>query len=127
MRNRTPLSSPPPHGLSSPPTDTQAYSQFIFPAQTLSHDVEDEEAEGVWGYLVPLDRQFGDTLVLRSRTACPAPTPAETFGKGTAERAKGVGNKHDFVKEEENYEETKRKLGFPGGGYLVGRHPECGG
>ena len=88
--------------------------------------MEDEEAEGVWGYLVPLDAKFGETLVLRKRTACPAPMPNSDFGKGTAKRGKGSHQKYDYVKEEATYEETKLQLGFPAGGYLIGRHQECG-
>ncbi|MCJ1241436.1 hypothetical protein MMC14_009441 [Varicellaria rhodocarpa] len=124
---RTPISSPPPpQGLSSPPADTQVLSQFVFPMQGLSYDVEDEEAEGVWGYLLPLGRKLGDTLVLRRRTACPAPTPGVDFGKGTARRGCGLSTSLSYGEEEEQYEENKRTKGFPAGGYLVGRHPECG-
>ena len=127
IRPRTPASSsPPPQGLSSPPADTQVLSQFVFPMQGLSYDVEDEEAEGVWGYLLPLDRKLGDTLVLRRRTACPAPTPGDDFGKGTARRGCGLSASRSYGEEEEQYEENKRTKGFPAGGYLVGRHPECG-
>ncbi|MCJ1288921.1 hypothetical protein MMC34_000452 [Xylographa carneopallida] len=124
-RQHTPLSSPQPsQGLSSPPQDTQAFSQFSYPPQSWSEDVEDEEAEGVWGYLIPLDRKFGDILVLRKRTACPAPMPNSSFGRGSDQRAKG-NLAHSYIEEEEKYEENKRNLGFPAGGYLVGRHPEC--
>ena len=126
-RPRTPVSSsPPPPGLSSPPADTQVLSQFIFPKQGLSYDVEDEEAEGVWGYLLPLDRKLGNTLVLRRRTACPAPTPGVDFGKGTTRRGCGLSTSLGYGEEEEQYEENKRTKGFPAGGYLLGRHPECG-
>ena len=86
----------------------------------------DEEAEGVWGYLVPLDRQNGDTLVLRKRTACPAPTPRSDFGKGTTTRGNGLSEHRSYGEEEEEYEKTKRQKGFPAAGYLLGRHPECG-
>lgn len=112
--------------MSSPPSDTQAFSQFIIPPKSLSWEVEDEEAEGVWGYLVPVDAVFGDTLVLRSRSACPAPYPNGDFGKGTKKRGKGRANTPSYVKEELEYEHDKKKLGFPAGGYLIGRHPECG-
>ena len=98
----------------------------MYPGDGFSADVEDEEAEGVWGYLVPLDRKFGDTLVLRRRTACPAPTPQSDFGKGSATRGKGLSAKQSYGKQEEAYEENKRSFGFPAGGYLIGRHPECG-
>ncbi|MCJ1389773.1 hypothetical protein MMC18_002630 [Xylographa bjoerkii] len=123
-QHHTPVSSPQLQGLSSPPQDTQAFSQFVYPPQSWSEDVEDEEAEGVWGYLIPLDRKFGDILVLRKRTACPAPMPNSSFGRGSDARANG-NLSHSYIEEEEKYEENKRNLGFPAGGYLVGRHPEC--
>ncbi len=127
IRHRTPqsISSPPKPGLTSPPGDTQAFSQFIHPP-TLSHEVEDEEAEGVWGYLVPIDSVFGETLVLRSRNQCPAPYPSGDFGKGSKKRAKGLIRGLDYAKQEVQYEVNKRTRGFPAGGYLIGRHPECG-
>jgi len=123
IRHRTPTSTPQLQGLSSPPSDTQPFSQFIPLPQALSYDVEDEEAEGVWGYLIPLDSKFGDTLVLKKRTACAAPTPCSGFEGGAAAQWK-EGN--DFVQDEEEDEENKRALGFPAGGYLIGRHRECG-
>ena len=88
--------------------------------------MEDEDAEGVWGYLVPVDAVFGDTLVLRSRSACPAPLPNSSFGKGTKKRSRGQKESRGYIDEEEQYEHDKRNLGFPAGGYLIGRHPECG-
>jgi serine/threonine-protein kinase Chk2 len=128
IRHRTPTSnSSPPHpGLSSPPNDTQAYSQFVCPPIPLSHEVKDEEAEGVWGYLVPIDSVFGDTLVMRKRVSCPAPFPEGGFGRGSTKRAQGICPGKSYVQEELNYEANKRALGFPAGGYLIGRHPECG-
>lgn len=125
IRHRTPASSPP-QGLSSPPQDTQAFSQFIYPAHSFSDEVVDEEKEGVWGYLVPLNQKHGETLVLRRRTACPAPAPQSDFGKGSAGRARGTKPKQGYKKQEEQYEESKQAQGFPSGGYLIGRHPECG-
>lgn len=128
IRRRTPpLSSPiRPSQLSSPPADTQAFSQFITPSKSISHEVDDEEAEGVWGYLVPLDDVFGETIVCRARAACPAPYPTSDFGKGTSKRGKGQMGKINYADEEMSYEKDKRVLGFPSGGYLIGRHPECG-
>jgi serine/threonine-protein kinase CHEK2 len=106
--------------LSSPPymSDTQPFSQFI-PPPPIAYEVEDEEAEKVWGYLVPL---FGATepLVLRERTACPV--PAENLGKKSGRQK--VPKKH-WTKKEEEYEQQKVTNGFPAGGYLIGRHPEC--
>lgn len=128
LRHRTPISSPSQAGLSSPPSDTQALSQFYVPPKSLSYEVEDEEAEGVWGYLVPIDHVFGKTLVLRARAACPAPYPGGGFGKGDESRGKGERGKipKNYAKEELEYESTKRTFGFPAKGYLIGRHPECG-
>ena len=129
IRHRTPPISSPVHytqGLSSPPSDTQAFSQFLLPPKARSHEVEDEEAEGVWGYLVPVDSIFGDTLVCRARAACPAPYPNAHFGKGTKDRGKAEKELVNYVDEEKEYEFEKGLVGFPGGGYLIGRHPECG-
>ncbi|KAL8904693.1 MAG: hypothetical protein Q9207_003086 [Kuettlingeria erythrocarpa] len=126
ITHRSPVSSPPLHtqGLSSPPSDTQPFSQFVYPPTAFSLEVDDEEAEAVWGYLVPIDSIFGNTLILKKRTACPAPFPADTFGQGTEIRAKGCSNRN-LNDEENEYEVTKRQLGFPAGGYIIGRHPEC--
>ena len=124
VRPKTPISTPPVKLLSSPPSDTQPFSQFISLPQTLSYDVEDEEAEGVWGYLIPLDNKFGDTLVLRKRTACATPCSRSGLGGGAAARWKEGS---DLVHEEEQYEENhQRSLGYSSEGYLIGRHPECG-
>jgi serine/threonine-protein kinase Chk2 len=109
-----------PPGFSSPPQETQAFSQFVYPTSALSDEVEDETKEGVWGYLLPLDPKYGKTLVLKKRNACPLPEKNSSFGK-----SKKAGETKDFGREEEAYEETKLK-GIASGGYLVGRHPECG-
>lgn len=85
--------------------------------------MDDEVREGVWGYLLPLDAKYGSSLVLRKRSACPVPKEMSDFGKDTGKRQTGHGK--DFEKEEEAYEETKLK-GITSGGYLIGRHPECG-
>lgn len=98
------------------------------PPKSLAYEVKDEEAEGVWGYLVAIDHVFGQTLVLRARAACPAPYPSNGFGKGDDRRGRSGSRKvsKNLVKEELDYEKNKRTMGFPGGGYLIGRHPECG-
>src|ERR1700761_5942113 len=59
----------------SPPTDTQTqpFSQFL-PPLAWAYEVEDEEAEGVWGYLIPTDTRGGEPLVMRQRSACPIPS-----------------------------------------------------
>lgn len=114
----TPASSSPISGLTSPPSDTQPFSQF---PEGLSYEVENEEEEGVWGYLVPLDHNSGDTLVLRRRAACPVPGTrvGRSDGKSKVE-------KEEYKKQEELYEKEKSVAGIPAGGYLIGRHPECG-
>lgn len=119
------ITPPSPELLSSPPGETQAFSQFVHPSASLTQGVVDEEAEGVWGYLMPLDRVFGDSLVLRERNACPAPVRSGQLGTGSNDRTKGTKGTDDFVKEEKEYEKSKYTLGFPAGGYLIGRHPEC--
>jgi serine/threonine-protein kinase CHEK2 len=108
-------------GGSSPPQDTQAFSQFTHPNPALSKDIEDEAAEGVWGYLLPLDAKYGDTLVLRKRSACPLAERLKDSGKGSGKGSKGKS----FAKKEDACDETKLN-GITSGGYLVGRHPECG-
>ena len=125
QQRATPVSSPPPaslqqysHGLSSPPSDTQPYSQFL-PPPPISYEVEDEEAEGVWGYLVPVDG-VQPPLVLRRRGACPVPAK----DLGIPDGRKPVPKKH-WQKKEEDYERKKSTTGVPAEGYLIGRHPEC--
>ena len=131
-RSVTPPSQiqPKPQGLSPPSlrlspgtndTQTQPFSQFIYPPIPFTYEVEDEEAEQVWGYLVPLDERSGDTLVLRKRTACPLPKCKD---EGKPEGRKRVA-RDTYEKQELQYE--KKKLDEqPSSGYLIGRHPECG-
>jgi serine/threonine-protein kinase CHEK2 len=113
--------SPKAPGLSSPPSDTQAFSQFVYPPHSRSYAVEDEDGEGVWGYMVPLDSRYSDPLILRRRPSCPVPGSmvGKTSGK---ERVK----ENEYTNQEEKYEEEKQKNGITAGGYLLGRHPECG-
>ncbi|KAH6839673.1 hypothetical protein BKA58DRAFT_455489, partial [Alternaria rosae] len=82
--------SPPPSkpsqargGLSSPPSDTQPFSQFVYPPDSRTYAVEDEEEEEVWGYLVPMDGRDKDVLVLRRRQACPVPQALVGQTEGT--------------------------------------------
>lgn len=104
---------------SSPPLqDTQAVStQQIEAALALSDEVEDEVKEGVWGYLFPLDTQYGGRcLVMKKRPACGSPSepPEATAGKALmTPKAESGGT-------------SKPKCSSSSGGYLIGRHPECG-
>ena len=125
LRQHTPVSSSPPVGLSSPPTETQPtqpFSQFLYPPRDTEPDEEDEEAEGIWGYLFPLSPELGERLVLRKRNVCPAPIKPLEISKPVKSTA---GNDSDPLQEEKDYEKQKRELGLPSGGYLIGRHPEC--
>ena len=79
----------------------------------------------MWGYLIPLDQKMGGTMVLRKRSACPMPSLDSGFGSGAKGRGKPSKSPARFQEEEEQYEETKAE-GIAAGGYLIGRHPECG-
>ncbi|KAL4781155.1 cytochrome P450 [Aspergillus varians] len=100
--------------LSSPPGDTQALSQFVYPPRAFADDVEDEAAEGVWGYLIPLDDKVQDAVVFRKRDSCEEDTASSSkpnHKKGAPKQAKDSA--------------VKQKPNRRPGGYLVGRHPEC--
>lgn len=109
-----------PGGLSSPPSDTQPFSQFVYPPQNRTYAVADEEKEEVWGYLVPMDSRGGDVMVLRRRQGCPVPTAlvGKTNGKDCV-------SKDEYLSQEERYENEKQERGVAAGGYLIGRHREC--
>jgi serine/threonine-protein kinase Chk2 len=61
---------------------------------------------------------------MRKRNACPIPGGMENLEKDGGNRQSKNGNGKDF-KKEEVYEQTKLQ-GIASGGYLIGRHPECG-
>lgn len=124
-RQATPVSSSLPVSSlhpSSPPQDTQPLSQFIYPPRDFEPDVEEEE--GTWGYLYPINPENGNKLVLKKRSFCPAPVAPLEIGK-PATKSKKRNKTKSLVEDEEEYEKTKDKTGFPAGGYLIGRHPEC--
>lgn len=107
--------------ISSPPQDTQAFSQQLLdPNEPYSKDVKDELKEGVWGYLFPLNTRYGGgkCMVMRKRAACPVPDTVNDV----APKKKG---RKMLKKQEEDFEITKVS-GIPSNGYLIGRHPECG-
>lgn len=110
-------------GISSPPQDTQAFSQgfsqSLDPNEPYSKEVKDEVKEGVWGYMFPLNTAYGGKcVVLRKRGVCPkTEAVAETVPKKKGKKA--------LQKEELSYEQ-KKITDVPSGGYLIGRHPECG-
>lgn len=110
-------------GFSSPPQDTQAFpSQFVDPNEPYSKEVKDEAKEGVWGYLFPLNTDYGGKCkVLRKRGACPMPNTVDEAVDPEHKRK----SKKPLQKEELEFEQ-KKVSGVPAGGYLIGRHPECG-
>lgn len=120
---RNGLSSPQSDKQSDKQSDTQAFtqSQFVYPPQARTYAVEDEEGEQVWGYLVPLDDQSGEVMVLRRREACPV--PGDMIGPKSG---KEKVSKHEYENQEEKYEKLKVEKGVTAGGYLIGRHRECG-
>jgi serine/threonine-protein kinase Chk2 len=120
IRHVTPISSPPLQGLSSPPQDTQQLSQFVYPPRDIEADLNDDD--GTWGYLFPMT-SAGHKLVMKRRSFCPAPAPPLEIGRQTVKSKKR--GKKELEEAETEYEEAKQTQGFPAGGYLVGRHPEC--
>lgn len=108
-------------GFSPPPQDTQPFSQAIVDAnEPYSKEVKDESKEGVWGYLFPLNTAYGGKcVVMRKRAACPMPNTVED---AVPKKKKG---KKALLEEEQKFEK-KKVSGVPSGGYLIGRHPECG-
>jgi serine/threonine-protein kinase Chk2 len=103
-------------------SQTQPFSQVIYPPLTFAYEVEDEEAEGVWGYLIPIDGKsagFG-TLVMKDREVCMTPNGDRVKDGAVVSPKKYVDQEKDIEKEKEK--ETKS----PSRGYLIGRHPECG-
>jgi serine/threonine-protein kinase Chk2 len=104
-------------------TQTQPYSQFL-PPVSYSYEVEDEEKEGVWGYLLDNYRN-NDTLVLRHRASCPGPKQLKN------QEVQKTVPKQQYVDEETNFEQQKisekgKSKEALSSGYLIGRHPECG-
>ncbi|WEW60108.1 serine/threonine protein kinase [Emydomyces testavorans] len=99
--------------FSSPPGDTQAFSQSL--PRAFVGGIEDEAAEGVWGYLIPLDNKFGDTLVLKKRDNCfPSSLRGAPNNRNCSSRSKRGKKKEKPSPREMNPS-----------GYLIGRHSEC--
>ncbi|KAK5092455.1 serine/threonine protein kinase [Exophiala xenobiotica] len=118
----TPDSSPILTGLSSPPQDTQLLSQFVYPPRDLGDELEEDE--GTWGFLIPVDPNVGHKLIMRRRAFCPAPIKPLELTRATTQSRK-ITKQDELRQAEEEYEKQKESEGFPAGGYLLGRHPEC--
>ena len=74
----------------------------------------------MWGYLVPMDGFEGHVMVLRRRAGCPVPSTRVGQVKS------GKQPDDEYKNQEVNYEKDKADKGVPAGGYLIGRHRECG-
>lgn len=118
LRQHTPTSPEQQQSYSSPPGDTQAFSQFVYPPRAFAEDVEDEAAEGVWGYLLPLDDKAGEALVLRRREGCHEQKDEKD---GSSEKKSGRASQ-----KQSKSQKAGREKSYPPSGYLIGRHPECG-
>lgn len=108
VRRQSPTHAEFSQGRSSPPGDTQALSQFVYPPRAFADEVEDEDAEGVWGYLMPLDDKVDRAFVLKKRDGCAGRDDSSKEKSGKRIPARKPGNSRGP------------------GGYLIGRHPECG-
>ncbi|KAJ5157581.1 DNA damage response protein kinase DUN1 [Penicillium canariense] len=91
----TPPGSPSRHVRQHTPSNTELSPAYSSPPD----EVDDESAEGVWGYLIPLDDSVSGAFVLKQRDGC--------------------------VKSDTKPQTSKQGNGRAPGGYLVGRHPEC--
>ncbi|KIX00293.1 uncharacterized protein Z518_10432 [Rhinocladiella mackenziei CBS 650.93] len=120
IRHVTPISSPPLVPFSSPPQDTQPLSQFVYPPRDIEPDLDDED--GTWGYLFPMG-PAGHRLAMKRRTFCPAPVNPLEIARPTVKSRKR--RERELNEAETAYEAEKQATGFPAGGYLIGRHPEC--
>jgi serine/threonine-protein kinase Chk2 len=121
---RTPDRSPEKNVIvSSPPaeTQTQVASQYDHKPYGYLQYVEDEIKEGVWGYLIPLDGEYKQPLILKTRNPCPKPCGLNS----KTDKALSSKKKKPLKEAEESFEREKED-DAPGGGYFVGRHPECG-
>jgi serine/threonine-protein kinase Chk2 len=100
-------------------SQTQRFSQTLSQIPTSAYEVPNEERDGVWGYLVPVDGRFGsfEPLVMKDRSACTPDLPNKKEG--------GKVSKKTYSKQEKKIEKSKEN-GTPSRGYLLGRHPECG-
>ncbi|KAL2145915.1 hypothetical protein VTI28DRAFT_5789 [Corynascus sepedonium] len=104
--------------FSSPPQDTQAFSQQDFDPNAPLVEGVDELKEGVWGYLLPLDNRFlRGPWVFRKKESCTS--PAVTAAPAAAAVAKkGSKKKQETPGKEQDQHDNP-------GGYLLGRHPKC--
>ncbi|PYI10520.1 Pkinase-domain-containing protein [Aspergillus sclerotiicarbonarius CBS 121057] len=114
LHRRTPSNSEPLQASPSPPGDTQALSQFVYPPRAFADEVEDEAAEGVWGYLIPLDDKVRHALVLRKRGSCEEREHEEP----TTRSRNGASRKSTDLVHGKGHSQSP-------GGYLIGRHHEC--
>ena len=63
-------------------------------------------------------------MIMQKRSFCPAPIKSLEVAKPHKTKHKKQAKKGELAQAEQDYEEHKSKVGFPSGGYLIGRHPE---
>ncbi|KAH6853824.1 kinase-like domain-containing protein [Chaetomium sp. MPI-CAGE-AT-0009] len=107
--------------FSSPPQDTQAFSQQDFDPNAPLVEGVDEIKEGVWGYLLPLDNRFVRAPVVFKKKGVLS-APAETVEPAAAAVTRNGSKRGQRAPKKEQ----EQKGGSPAsGGYVLGRHPEC--
>lgn len=108
--SKTTKPEPPEESQTTPVESTQPLSQFVYPPGAFADE------EGVWGYLIPLDHRVENGLTLRSRDSCE--------NREDERKSKNGGDGPEKTPEKGSGGDGKKEA--PPGGYLVGRHPECG-
>ncbi|KAL2154773.1 hypothetical protein VTH82DRAFT_3449 [Thermothelomyces myriococcoides] len=107
--------------FSSPPQDTQAFSQQDFDPNTPWVEGVDEVKEGVWGYLLPLDNLFcRKPYVFKNKETCAS--PAASAEPATAASTKKGGRKKQATPAKG---QDQNESSPSAGGHLLGRHPTC--
>ncbi|AEO53553.1 hypothetical protein MYCTH_2295050 [Thermothelomyces thermophilus ATCC 42464] len=107
--------------FSSPPQDTQAFSQQDFDPNAPLVEGVDEVKEGVWGYLLPLDNLFlRGPYVFKNKETCTSPAaPAEPAAAAVTKR--GSRKKQATPAKQQDQNDNSPTAG----GHLLGRHPTC--
>ncbi len=111
--------------FSSPPQDTQAFSQQldIDPNAPLVEGV-DELKDGVWGYLLPLgSTDLRAPVVLKNKLLAPPPTSSAEPLATTPIAGNGSARGRQRTPAGDRAQDDKSPAAL---GYIIGRHPECG-
>jgi len=111
--------------FSSPPQDTQAFSQQldIDPNAPLVEGV-DELKDGVWGYLLPLGAtDLRAPVVLKNKLLAPPPTSSAEPDAATPIARNGSARGRQRTPAADRAQDDPSPAAL---GYIIGRHPECG-